>query len=386
MVERRPIIFLTAAEPSGDDHAAGLILALRQRLPEARFVGAAGPKMAAAGCEVILDLTQSASMLLGPVGNLAHYWRAVRKIQKAIRDIAPDVHVPVDSPALNWHLAKTAKETGAAVMYYIAPQVWAWAPWRIKKVRRLTDRLGCILPFEEEYFRRRGVPADYVGHPMFDNLPPQRPAEACPDLTEAWVNGTWRVALLPGSRPGEIKHHVPALVRTAEAIRNRWPKSQCTFTAVTENAAERIRTAADGANLPVEVHRTGEVLAESHFAVAVSGTVTLQVAHFGVPMVVLYRVGRVGYHLLGRWILRTRQLSLVNILAGRKIVPELMPWHGSASQVIDAVMDVMGDIGWLVETRSKLLELTRPLAVPPPGSASANAAKLVVDLLARRGA
>ncbi len=383
MAERRAIIFLSAAEPSGDDHAAGLILALRQRLPDARFVGAAGPKMAAAGCEVIIDLTHTASMLLGPIGNLVYYWQAVRKIQKAIRDLKPSVHVPVDSPALNWHLAKTAKKVGTPVMYYIAPQVWAWAPWRISKVRRLTDRLGCILPFEEEYFRPRGIRADYVGHPLFDHLPAQRSAGECPDLTKPWLDGTWRVALLPGSRPGEIKHHVPALVRTGEAIRNRWAGSQCTFTAVTEDAAKHIRAAAGagGAELTVAVGRTSEVLARSHFAVAVSGTVTLQVAHFGVPMVILYRTGRFGYHLLGRWILRTRQLSLVNILAGRKIVPELMPWHGSVPQVIDAVMDVMGDLGWLVETRGRLLELTRPLAVPPPGSAAANAADIIIQML-----
>ena len=212
-------------------------------------------------------------------------------------DVKPDIHVPVDSPALNWHLAKAAKKLDVPVMYYVAPQVWAWAPWRIKKVRRLTDHVACLLPFEEEYFNTRGVKATYVGHPLFDQLPPQRSAEDCPDLAEAWLNGKWRVALLPGSRPGEIKKHTRPLLNLAEKIKKRWPEAQCTLTAVHQSAAVQIKAAAGwddedhsrGRLCQVAVGRTADVLAESHFAVTASGTVTLEVAHFGVPMVVFFR-------------------------------------------------------------------------------------------------
>ena len=140
MSERPLTIFLSAAEASGDAHAANLIRAIREASPGARFIGVAGERMAEAGCEVLLDLTHRASMLGGPLLRLGYYWRQVRRAKKAIRAIRPDLCIPVDSPAFNWHVAKAARKAGAKVLYYIAPQVWAWATWRVRKLARLTDR------------------------------------------------------------------------------------------------------------------------------------------------------------------------------------------------------------------------------------------------------
>jgi lipid-A-disaccharide synthase len=388
MSTQQRTIFLSAAEASGDEHASNLIRAIRDRAGDSvRFVGAAGEKMAAAGCEVLADLTRRATMIGGPVLQAGYYLRMVRRLRRAIRRLRPDLHIPVDSPALNWHLAAGAKDCGAKVLYYIAPQVWAWAPWRVRKLARLTDHVACILPFEERYLWDRGVEATYVGHPLFDTLP-DRP-DPPPDLADAWARGTWRVALLPGSRPGEIRNHTPALFAAAERIRRRWPGTACTFTARTERCAEAIRAgcgrqaggpAADG--IEIAVGRTRHVLAEAHLAVAVSGTVTLEAAHFGVPMVIFYRASRLAYLLVGRWLLRrTPNLSLVNILAGRKIVPEIMPWHGSARRLIDVVMEVMDDVGWLFETREDLVRLVEPLRCPPPQTASGNAAEIALRML-----
>jgi lipid-A-disaccharide synthase len=374
---RRPLtIFISAAEDSGDEHASNLIRAIRRRREAVRLVGVGGEKMAAAGCELVADLTKRASMAGGTVLQLGYWYRTVRRLQRTIRRLEPDLHVPVDSPALNWHLAAAAKGIAARVFYYIAPQVWAWAPWRARKLARLTDHVGCILPFEQPYLRHRGVHATYVGHPLFDTLP-DRP-DPLPDLTEAWADGTWRVALLPGSRPGEIRGHVPTFLAARRHIRRRWPDASFTFAARTEAAGDAIRAACRGEDVHIVVGRTRRVLAESHFALAVSGTITLELAHFGVPMVIVYRTGRLGYNVLGRWLLRTPHLSLVNILAGRRLVPELMPWHGRPRQVIDMVMEVMDDLGWLFETRRALLELTRPLRAEPPHTASENAAALAL--------
>jgi lipid-A-disaccharide synthase len=379
MSDAHPTIFLSAAEASGDEHAAKLITALRRRLPEARFVGIGGEKMAAAGCEILLDLTVKAQMLGGPFLKAYYWWRTIRRIQRWIREIRPDLHIPVDSPALNWHLAKAAKQAGATVVYYIAPQVWAWATWRVRKLARLTDHVACILPFEQRYLRHRNVEATFIGHPLFDDMP-DRP-EALPDLIDAWTNGTWRVALLQGSRPGEIRGHTPALVAVANEIRRRFPKAQCTFTARTAPCADMIRKAAGDAEVDVAVARTREVLADSHFAVAVSGTVTLEVAHFGVPMVIFYRASRLGYHLIARWFIRTKLFSLVNILAGRAIVPELTPWFGNARKVTTAVLELMSDPGALVDARADLLSIADQLHAPPPQTASDNAAALICNVL-----
>lgn len=384
MTTPRPTIFLSAAEASGDHHAANLICALREKLPNARFVGATGPEMSAAGCESIIDITKKASMVLGPIANLAYYHKAVKKIQRAIIDIRPDVHIPVDSPALNWHLAKTSKASGVPVVYYVAPQVWAWAPWRIKKVRRLTDHIACLLPFEEQYFRSRGVNATYVGHPLFDGRDPVNP-DKLPDLVDAWTTGKFRVALLPGSRSGEIKAHALPFAKLSENIRKRWNEASFTFTAVNATAAQQIRRAVGKrCDIPIVIGKTPQVLADSHFAIATSGTVTLNVAHGGVPMVIAYKTSLLSYltfPLLKHWLFRTKSLSLVNILAGRQIVPELMPWNGNIKKLTAAAVCAMSDLGYLITTRKKLLELTKPIALPTPHMASQNTANLIIKIL-----
>ena len=381
MSTRPPTIFISAAEASGDEHASNLMRAIHRRAPDVRFVGVAGEKMAAAGCEVLADMTRKASMLLGPVFQLGYYIRLLRRLRRQIRELRPDLHIPVDSPALNWHLASAARQAGAPVFYYIAPQVWAWAPWRVRKLARLTDRVACILPFEQRYLRDRGVDATYVGHPLFDTLPDR--GDPLPDLAHAWAEGTWRIALLPGSRPGEIKAHTPALLAAAKRIRRRWPRSTCTITARTEPCAEAVRDACRNEPIDIAVGRTREVLADAHFAVAVSGTVTLEAAHFGVPMVIVYRANRTAYRLLGRLLLRTPHLALPNILAGRRVVPELMPWNGNRREVTEMVMEVLDDVGWLFEAREALLALSAPLRVEPPAAASDNAAKLALEMLGR---
>jgi len=335
--------------------------------------------MAEAGCEILLDLTAQAQMLGGPILRAWYWYRIVRRLRRAIRDLRPDIHVPVDSPALNWHLAKAARKAGAKVVYYIAPQVWAWAAWRVKKLARLTDHVACILPFEQRYLRDRGVEATYVGHPLFDDMPPAPETPA--DLLDAWSEGAWRVALLQGSRPGEIKGHTPALLAVANEIRRRWPQATCTFTARTQACADLIRQIVRDADVPVEVGRTRDVLAESHFAVCVSGTVTLEAAHFGVPMVIFYRASRLGYTLVARWFIHAKLLALVNILAGRPIVPELMPWFGNTRPLIRAVMEEMADLGGLVETRGRLKKVVRPLLPTSSETAADRAARLVCDTL-----
>lgn len=421
-------IFISAAEASGDYHAANLMRAIRRRVGQGgsgpqrdvKFVGAAGPRMAAEGCEVVADLTHDASMVGGPFLRLGHYYRAVRRLQRAIREAKPDIVVPVDSPALNWHLAKTARSLGIPVVYYIAPQVWAWAPWRVRKLARLTSAVACILPFEEDYLRSRGVNATYVGHPLFDDLGEQ-PSHACadlgmasdnglPDLCDAWANGSWRVAFVPGSRPAEIRGHSPAMFKLAQAIRRRWPQSTCIFTANDPAAAKAILDACGhdsfkpcdagsptaapvNGDIFLAVGRTREVLAQSHFGVVKSGTVTLEAAWFGLPMVIVYRTGLLMgalHRTLGRCraLMPTPYLSLVNILAKQTLVDELMPWHGNYRQLEDAVLCEMDDLGRLSELRLSLMELVKPLQAKSknsgrgdggtPSSAADNAAAFIL--------
>jgi len=380
-MEREPTVFVTAADVSGDIHAARLIRALSDRLGRARFVGVGGRHMAEAGCDLLDDTTARASMLGHSFAHLLYFHGLIRRVAAAMDEYRPAVHVPVDSPAMNWHLARAARKRHIPVMYYICPQVWAWAPWRVRKLRRLTDAVACILPFEPCYLRPRGVNAHYVGHPLFDELPGADP----PDLHEAARTGAWRIALLPGSRAGEIDRHAPALAAVYDRLRRAHPQAEFTFTAFGAEAADHIRAAAGRDDLPIEISRTPEVLRRSHFAVVTSGTVTLEVAHFGVPMVVFYHVGRLGYHLLGRWLIRTRHLSLVNILAGKELVPELMPWFGDAGLLTEAAEEMLADPDRLAATRQALLELVGPLKAGADATAADKAAELVVRTMAGGG-
>ncbi|MHC4984976.1 MAG: lipid-A-disaccharide synthase [Planctomycetota bacterium] len=379
----RPTIFFTAAETSGDHHAAGLVAALRKRLPDARMLGAGGQAMADAGCEIVMETVSKAQMLGGPLLKIPHWIRRVRKLQRLIREVRPDVVVPVDSPALNWHMAKAAKSIHAPVMYYVAPQVWAWARGRVKKLARLTDRVACILPFEEDYLRQRGVNATFVGHPLFDEVPP-RP-EPMPDLDEAVATGRFRVALLPGSRDAEIANHAAAMQAVAVDIRNHWPEAQCTFAAPDQRAADRIREAVGEGVFEIKVDATPEVLANSHVAVVASGTATLLTAYYGVSMVVVYKVNWLTYQLVGRWIIKTPFLSLVNILAGREVAPELMPWTGGVKNLSKTTLDLMADRERLHTMRQELLGISAPLERRDLDAAG-RAADLVIDLIGRGAA
>ena len=371
-----PTIFMTAADVSGDVHAARLIGALRDRLGEVRFVGLGGERMAAAGCELLEDPVRRSSMLTGAFGQVFYYIGLIRRTARAMSEAAPAVHVPVDSPALNWHLAAAARRRGVPVAYYIAPQVWAWAPWRVRKLRRLTDAVGCILPFEETYLRRRGVNARYVGHPLFDDLPTPAPL----DLSAA-ASGQWRIALLPGSREAEIIGHAPALAEVSDRLRETFPDAELTFTARDDASADRIRRSTGRDDVPICVGDAAEVFAQSHFAVAASGTVTLEAAWFGVPMVIFYRASRLLHRLLHPLVIRTRRLSLVNILAGEDLVPELMPWSGNVGALAEACLGMLSDPDRLARTRRRLLDLVAPLRVSPPASAAGNAADLIVDTM-----
>ena len=188
--------------------------------------------------------------------------------------------------------------------------------------------------------------------------------------------------MIPGSRPGEIKGHIDALLGVADVLRRRWPKSQCIFTARTPACADIIKKAC-GPDVIVSTGKTLETLAQSHFAVIKSGTVTLEAANYGVPMVIFYRTSRMlalMRNVLGKWAVPTPYFSLVNILAGKRLLPELTPWHGDAKQLTAATLEAMEDSGYLVDCRQALLKLVEPLRVTPPQTASDNAAKLILKV------
>lgn len=387
--DRGPVVFLSALEPSADLHAAELITAIRRRRPDARFVGLAGPRMQAAGCETLCDITGRSAMLLGAVRIAGDAFRLLQRADRFFASGGADVFVPVDSPTFNLPLARRAKARGLPVVYYIAPQVWAWAEFRLRKVRQRTDRLAVILPFEEAYFRSHGIPATFVGHPLMQSLPQRTPESG---LIEQFRRlGRPLVACLPGSRRHVLNEVLPGQIEVCRRILTRHPDAGFLFAAANDDRAQDIRAAlragdraTSGSDSPptrplpcrIETGRNAEVILAADLVLVASGTATLEVAYYRRPMIVMYNASKWGYRLLARWLIRTPYLSLVNILAGRALVPEFMPYFESVDPIASEAFDLLGDPARRASMAAGLDALVRDLG---SHRADEEAAGLVLD-------
>lgn len=309
-------LFFIAGEPSGDLHAARLIAAVRERRPDWRIAGYGGPGMQDAGMELCFDL---ASMAVMGIVEVVRHLGTIRKLLDDLRirldRDRPDALVLVDYPGFNLRAAAMARECGIPVIYYISPQVWAWKKRRIYTLARRVNRMLVILPFEVELYRKVGVPCDYVGHPLLDDpfLADPPPVQGRPPV----------LAVLPGSREQEIRRIGPVLVETARQYLRRHPETRLVCAAVNGERAEQIRALAPDLPLDIRVGGMREVLARARGALVASGTATLQTALAGVPMLVVYRMHPLTF-LLAAAVVRVPHISLVNLLAGREIVPELL--------------------------------------------------------------
>ncbi|MCK5269492.1 MAG: lipid-A-disaccharide synthase, partial [Sedimentisphaerales bacterium] len=317
-------IFISAAEASADKHAAALVTQLRRELPDIDCDGLGGPAMQREGCNLLENLVDRSAMLTHAIGQVGFYYKLLGRVKQYFQQQRPSLVVVIDSPAWNFHVAKAAKELGIPVLYYIVPQLWAWGAWRAGKLRQRTDRLACILPFEQQWFRERDIQVDYVGHPLFDDDNLIKAADL--HGKENNHNNFPTIALLPGSRGHEIERLWPVMLEIGRRIREEFPKARFVTTAVSEKYEAVLREQASK-KLNVEIRRSGieAVTRHADLALVASGTATLEVAAQHCPMVVMYHVNLVQWHLAGRWIIKSKYISLVNILAGREIVPEFIP-------------------------------------------------------------
>jgi lipid-A-disaccharide synthase len=309
-------IFFSVGEPSGDLHGANLIRELKQQQPLVRCVGFGGPRMAAAGCELHEDLTQLAVMwILRVLLNLHRFvgllWRAAR----FFREHRPDAVVLIDYPGFNWWIARLAKRHGIKVFYYGLPQMWAWAPWRVRKMRRLVDHALCKLPFEEAWFRERGCHATYVGHPYFDQMRRQVFDQAFLDNSPSGAPPL--ITILPGSRTQEVTSNLPTFLRAARLIRERIPSARFAIASFNDKQAALAQAEAASHDVPVEIHvgRTAELIHLSRCCLACSGSVSLELLYHKKPAVILYKVSRWMYFEARYLVIRCRYITLVNLLA-----------------------------------------------------------------------
>jgi lipid-A-disaccharide synthase len=315
-------IFVSAGEPSGDLHAANLVRALVQSRPDAEIVGFGGQRMAAAGCRLLYPLAELAVMGLGGIiEHVPTFWRILELAREQFRTARPDAVVLLDYPGFHWWLAGLAKKHGIPVVYFVPPQLWAWAGHRVRKMRRLTDLVLTTLPFEQDWFAARGVNAHYVGHPFFDELPRQR--LDLDFVADQRARPGPVIALLPGSRPSELKHSRETLARVAARIHARRPDVRFLVACLEARHAESLRPFFAPLGLPITVchGKTPEITQIAHSCVSVSGSVSLELLYRGKPSVMFYLMGP-----LTLWVARQffslDSITLVNLLAKRPLLPE----------------------------------------------------------------
>ncbi|MFM7259526.1 MAG: lipid-A-disaccharide synthase, partial [bacterium] len=360
MANERRIVLFTAQEPSGDAHAAPVIAQLRARYPHIEPIAWGGPKMEAAGATMLGRTADDGVMGLAGISKVFEVKRLHDDIVAWARRNPVAVHMPVDSPSANYPLCARLKPLGARVVNLVAPQLWAWAPWRIRKVRRLSDALLCLLPFEEEWFRSRGAVAKFVGHPLL-----VRSVDAvAADLEAATLPaGRPRVVLLPGSRSSEVRKNGRLIADAFALLRARHSTAEAIVFASSEANGERFITACGGVLTPgVTLRVAGRdgsiegAIRWSDLAIAVSGTVSLDCTRQAKPMVGVYRTSWFEATFAGL-ILKGPDFLLPNIVAGRRIVPEFVPYAGGAEPIARAACALIEDRDLAERTTRDLQEV-----------------------------
>lgn len=377
----RPAVLFTAFEPSGDEHASIVIAELKRRRPEMRIVAWGGPKMAAAGAEIIERTTDSAVIGMPGLSRIRQHLKVMARIDRWMKKHPTALHIPVDSPGANDPICDISRKRGIRVVHLVAPQIWAWGRWRIRKLRRRTDLLLCLFDFEVRFFEKRGVAAKYIGHPFFD-VPLD--VEALDAQLAGFPRGTPKVAIFPGSRPEELAKHFPLVMGAFRELTRRWGDMAGVVAAANPEAERTLREMSgkleEGwpSNARIVTGSTNAVVRWCDLALVKSGTVTLQVARQAKPMVVFYRKGGPLFYFFVRLILATKQISLPNILAHRRVIPELVPYFGGPEAIVREADALLRNPEALERQRSDLRQVMAPLLA---GGAAGRAASAIEEFL-----
>jgi len=333
-------LFLSAGEPSGDQHAAHLLSELRRRDPALKAVGYGGPDLAAAGQQQSFRLTDLAVMgVTAVLPHLKQFFALRDQAAEYFRDERPDAVLLVDFPGFHWHLAKAAKAAGVPVLYYLPPQMWAWAPWRVRKIRKYVDHLLCGLPFEPAWYAERGVtaetgiPCEDVGHPFFDEAAEKRLDR---DFLNARIDAR-TVGVLPGSRDREVESNGPLLAAAVRRLAGLHP--EVTFRVAAYKPAHATRCESLFAEIPnVEIctDRTSEVIELAECCLFVSGSVSLELLARRTPGAMIYQTSRLKYAILSKLIV-SDSITLPNLFAGETLYPEFFPPSADCREMTDLV-------------------------------------------------
>jgi lipid-A-disaccharide synthase len=379
-----PLIVLVAGEASGDNLGAQLITALRQRLPQARFAGIAGPRMIAAGCEA-WERAESLSVmgLFEIIPHLPRLLRIRRNVIQRVLAERPAVYIGVDAKEFNLRLAPRLKASGIPTVQYVSPQVWAWRQGRARTIGKAVDLVLCLLPFEKPFYDAHQVPAEFVGHPLADSVPLKMDAATARYQLGVPGEGEY-VAVLPGSRQGEVSRLSPDFAATIAWLLKRRPQLRFIAALASDSTRKIFEAALDRAGIRERVSlingHAQAVMAASDVVLLASGTATLEAMLVKRPMVVAYRLGLLTSFLLKRLkLFKAPFFSQPNLLAGRQLVPEYFNAEVRADVLGPAVLAQLerADREQLVQTFASIHETLRR-------DASARAAEAIVELLEKK--
>jgi len=353
-------ILVSAGEASGDYYAAELVKHLRERWPDCHFFGCAGPKLRAAGVEPVVRTEDLAVVgLVEVIRHLPRIWLRYRRLVREAARRKPALAILTDSPDFHFRVAAGLKKSEIPVVYLIAPQVWAWRQGRVKSMRRIIDLLLCIFPFEEAFFRQRGVPVRYIGHPLASRVKPGVSREAFFKKHDIPLDRPL-VAVLPGSRRSEAMRHIPELRKAADLLAQKGDASFLLPASSTCGSAF-FKGPLAGSRIRAIEGEAWETMAHCDVALAASGTVTVEAALLGAPMVTFYRVSDLSWA-VGKLLVKSPFYTMVNLIAGRRIVPELMQSEMTGERIAENAERLLSDSKERAKMKAELESVALRLA------------------------
>ncbi len=366
MTEKSKKLLLVTGEASGDHHGALVVRALHTMHPEVQVEGIGGKELDAAGMQLLYHVRDLSVVglleILPRAGNILAAYRLLKK--RLSGPDRPDLLMLIDYPDFNLRIAAIAKKYNVPVVYYISPQIWAWRQGRAKKIARLVDTLGVIFPFEVAFYEKVGLDARFVGHPLLDReIKPVNPEEA---IRQFGLTGSRPViGLLPGSRPSEIDRLLEPMLDAALLIKEKFPDAGFAVPVAHGIESDHIRAMAGQRGLKVSVVEDGfhQVLAICDLALVASGTATLETALMGKPMVIIYKVSPLTY-LVGRLMIKVPWIGLANIVAGRKVVPELIQNDANPQRIAAEACAILEDPARMAAMKEGLSGIRQALGEP----------------------
>ena len=372
-------IMIVAGEASGDLHGSNLVKAALRLDPELAFIGIGGPRMRQEGVNVLVDA--SAMAVVGLVEVISHagvIHKAFTLLKRIIRTDPPDLLILIDYPDFNLMLAGVARKAGVKVLYYISPQVWAWRVGRVKKIARLVDRMAVVFPFEVPFYEKERVPVEFVGHPLVDTV---RPILSVAEAHRAFGTDPARrtIGLFPGSRKEEVRVHLPLILESAAILKGRFPDLQFILLLASTLDRSGVETHLGACEVPVTVvaEKGYDVMQVCDAAISVSGTVTLELALMGVPMVIIYRVSPLTY-LIGKRLVRVDNIGLCNIVAGERVVQELIQSDASPERISDEITRIITEPCCSETMKSKYMKMRDILG---GGGCSEKVAEIISEMI-----